>query len=75
MNKKTWIIIIAVIIILGIGALLLFGNSNSSYSNNYQAPVASGNSSVAQQFGSLNLTPTPSQTDVVPSTSSDIPSP
>ena len=62
MKKKALMItVIVIIILLGIGAILLFGNNNPSSSINYQTPNASGNSSVAQQFGSLNLTPTPSQ--------------
>jgi hypothetical protein len=80
--KKLWIIIAIMIILFGIGAYLIFssGNNASSNSSQYQALNASGavNNSALQTIGKysgLDLTPGQQQTDVVPSASTDIPSP
>lgn len=81
--KKIWIIIAIIIILVGIGAYFLLnsGNNNSTSSQQYQAPTISGNSSnsgisqTATMYSGLNLTPDSLQTEVVPSASTDIPSP
>ena len=81
--KKILIIVAGIIILLGIGAYFLFsnGNNNSSSNQQYQTSTVSGNlnnSSISQadaKYSGLDLTPEQPQTDVVPSASTDIPSP
>ncbi|MFZ1971030.1 MAG: hypothetical protein WAU65_02525 [Candidatus Nanoarchaeia archaeon] len=87
MKKLTLILIIAaVVVLLGLGAYLLFANKAGTYSqpnsgnaindSQYQIPVNSGSQGSNQnisQFSGLNLTPVQSQADTVPGSADDIP--